>query len=192
MTHITQYQANELVEQLRGVEGGQEYVLALCNAAIDHYRNSLSAELPEPVGYVYGVMTDGCVRRSMANIKAGIELPSGEALHARDQLLSALAARDAHHRSLRNAYEQQTLTLAQQDDEERAELKAQADRLADANDKLFLQLQTMQAERDAALQDAKRWAKMRDLFTTLGVDYYYLEGRSAEEITEWVDGKGKV
>lgn len=36
----------------------------------------------EVVGYVYGVMTDSCTRRSMANIKADIELKSGAPLYA--------------------------------------------------------------------------------------------------------------
>ena len=102
MTHITQETAVKLANKTGyafhlGVPHPKvaEGLHLLCNAAIDHYLSTLSAELPEPVGYVYGVMTGGYVRRSMANINAGIELPSGEGLHTRDQLTQALATRDA-------------------------------------------------------------------------------------------------
>lgn len=53
MTHITQEQARELAESAVMIRDGywQSDLVKLtevCNAAIDHYLSTLSAELPEP------------------------------------------------------------------------------------------------------------------------------------------------
>lgn len=53
MTHITQEQARELAESAVMIRDGywQSDLIKLtevCNAAIDHYLSTLSAELPEP------------------------------------------------------------------------------------------------------------------------------------------------
>lgn len=80
------------------------------NKPANSVANEVAIEPPkvaqDPVGYVYGVITDGGARRSMASIKADIDLPSGTQLYATpqsevDKRVAELEADNAHlHKQL--------------------------------------------------------------------------------------------
>lgn len=92
MTHITQATANELAAKhdLWSFRESPASLLVICNAAIQTYLDSLSADLPEPVAVL-----DKCQIDRANQCCRAIHCTRKTDVFTRDQLLSALAARDA-------------------------------------------------------------------------------------------------
>lgn len=143
MTHITQHishkKAEELAERSTEVTGNYDFHL-LCNAAIDHYLSTLSAELPEPACVRVLWPVPGGGSKWIMSDKPLLKLEGflNEDLFTRDKVLTCIAARDAKW----------------QPRIDHAEVLRENDRI---------RIEELVAERDAALQDAKRYRFIRDV-----------------------------